>query len=63
MSQRSIYLRDQATKCRWRAKNIENAETQVELRKLADEYIQEAVEIETNEKGAGPLPPTLWLPS
>ena len=63
MSPRSIYLRDQAAKCRWHAKNISDAETQVGLRKLADEYVEEATEIETNEKGAGALPPTLWLPS
>jgi hypothetical protein len=49
MSERSIYLRDQAEKCRWHANNIGNAETQVELRKLADEYIVQAVDIESKE--------------
>jgi hypothetical protein len=49
MSERSIYLRDQAAKCEWHAQNVGDSETQVELRKLAFEYIVEAVEIETKE--------------
>jgi hypothetical protein len=49
MSERSIYLRDQAEKCRWHANNIGDAETQVELRKLADEYTVQAVDIESKE--------------
>jgi len=50
MSPRSIYLRDQAAKCEWHAKNIGNRETQVDLRRLASEYIAQAVEIEGREK-------------
>jgi hypothetical protein len=50
MSPRSIYLRDQAAKCEWHAKNIGDSETQVDLRKLAAEYIMQAVEIEGREK-------------
>jgi hypothetical protein len=45
MSERSIYLRDQAEKCRWHANNGD-LETQAELRKLAAEYIQRAAKIE-----------------
>ncbi len=50
MSERSIYLRDQATKCQWHATRIADAQTQTELRKLASEYLVEAVDIETKEK-------------
>jgi hypothetical protein len=49
MSPRSIYLRDQADICRRHAKKIGNAVTQVELRKLAAEYIARAVAIESKE--------------
>jgi hypothetical protein len=49
MSERSVYLRDQADKCRWHANNIGDAETQRELRKLAAEYILRAAEIESQE--------------
>jgi hypothetical protein len=49
MSERSIYLRDQAAKCEWHANNLSDAETQARLRKLAAEYIVEAVEIESKE--------------
>ena len=51
MSSRSVYLRDQAEKCEWHAKNIRDAETQVALRKLAAEYIVQADEIESKESG------------
>jgi hypothetical protein len=50
MSERSIYLRDQAAKCEWHAKNLTDAETQVRLRKLASEYVVEADAIEIREK-------------
>jgi hypothetical protein len=50
MSERSIYLRDQAAKCQWHANNIADTETQAELRKLASEYVAEAVDIEAREK-------------
>ena len=49
MSERAAYLRDQADKCRWHAKNIRDAETQAELRKLAAEYDERAVAIESKE--------------
>jgi hypothetical protein len=49
MSERSIYLRDQADKCRWHASHIGDPETQVELRKLAAEYVLRASEIEGAE--------------
>jgi hypothetical protein len=49
MSPRSIYLRNQADKCRWHANKIGDSETQRELRKLAAEYIARAVEIESVE--------------
>jgi hypothetical protein len=49
MSERSIYLRDQATKCRWHADKITDPVTQTELRKLAAEYIEQAVELESKE--------------
>jgi hypothetical protein len=49
MSERSSYLRDQAEKCRWHANAITDAETQVQLRELAAEYIAQAAEIESRE--------------
>jgi hypothetical protein len=55
MSERSIYLRDQAAKCEWHANNVGDAETQVELRKLASEYIAEAAEIEKQRVNRGAI--------
>jgi hypothetical protein len=49
MCERSIYLRDQADKCRWHASHIGDPQTQAELRKLANEYIVRAVELEGAE--------------
>jgi hypothetical protein len=49
MSPRSIYLRDQAAKCEWHAKNISGDRTQVKLRKLAAKYVAEAGDIESKE--------------
>jgi hypothetical protein len=49
MSERSIYLRDQITKCEFHAKSIGDTETQGELRKLAAQYLAEALEIERVE--------------
>jgi hypothetical protein len=46
MSRRSVYLRGQADACRELANTIGDADTQVELRKLADKFITRAVEIE-----------------
>jgi hypothetical protein len=51
MSSRSIYLRDQAAKCEWHAKNMGDSETQTRLRKLAAEYVAEADDIESKESG------------
>jgi hypothetical protein len=45
-SSRAIYLRDQADKCRWHASQIGSPETQVELLKLAAEYIERAAAID-----------------
>jgi hypothetical protein len=47
MSPRSVDLRSQADACRELANTIRDADTQVELRKLADKFIVRAVEIET----------------
>jgi hypothetical protein len=49
MSVHSIYLRSQSDKCVWHAKHIVDPETQKSLRKLAAEYIQLAVKIESKE--------------
>jgi hypothetical protein len=49
MSERSLYLRDQAAKCEWHAKNMSDPETQVRLRKLAAEYVAQADDIESRE--------------
>ena len=46
MSERSVYLRDQAAKCRWHADQLTDAETQEQLRKLTAEYIERAAKIE-----------------
>ena len=50
MSKRSIYLRDQANKCRIHASSMTDAVTQVELRRMADAYIARAVVIEHAEQ-------------
>ena len=60
MSERSIYLRDQADKCLWHASHISDSETEGELRKLATEYIERAAEIEGAENIAISAPPILW---
>ena len=52
MSRRSVCLRGQAGACRELANTIGDADTQVELRKLADKFITRAVEIE-GKAGAG----------
>jgi hypothetical protein len=49
MSERSIYLRDQADKCQRHANALTDAQTQAELRKLAAEYVVRAVAIESEE--------------
>jgi len=40
MSERSIYLRDQADKCLRHARSLTDSETQAQLRKLVAEYFQ-----------------------
>jgi hypothetical protein len=50
MSERSIYLRDQAAKCEWHASRMTDIETITDLRKLAAGYIVEAARIEPDEK-------------
>jgi hypothetical protein len=50
MSPRSIYLRDQAAKCRRHASDMSDIQTQEELRKLATEHVERVVEIESKEK-------------
>src|SRR6266404_3174183 len=47
MSERSIYLRDQADKCRQHANIVGDARTREELRKLAAVYIALAEQIES----------------
>jgi hypothetical protein len=49
MSERSIYLRDQAANLLWHARKIMDAETETQLRGLAAECIERAVEIESKE--------------
>jgi hypothetical protein len=67
MSDRSIYLRDQADKCLSYASQMSDPETQSQLRKLAIEYAARAAEIEGSEIAAetvvAPSPPSLWLPA
>jgi hypothetical protein len=50
VSERSIYLRDQADKLSWQARRIMDDETQAQLRKMAAEYIAHAAEIESKEQ-------------
>ena len=50
MSERSIYLRDQADKLSWHARRIMDPETETQLRKLAAEYVERAVDIESKEQ-------------
>jgi hypothetical protein len=52
VSERSIYLRDQADKCRQHARAMTDPYTRAELQKLAAEYIVRAAEIESKEKAA-----------
>ena len=49
MSERSIYLRDQADRCRQHANAMGDARTREELRKLAAVYIARAEQIESKE--------------
>jgi hypothetical protein len=49
MSPRSIYFRGQAAACRQHAIQMTDTETQEQLREMADELIERAVEIEGKE--------------
>jgi hypothetical protein len=49
MSERSTYLRDQAAKCRPHADSLTDVQAQAELRKMAAEYVAQAVVIESKE--------------
>jgi hypothetical protein len=53
MSPRSVYLRDQAEKCRAHAASMTDDETRQQLRVLAAEYTMRAVTIESEEPGYG----------
>lgn len=50
MSERSVYLRDQAGKLDWHASQMTDHVTIAELRKLAADYLIQAVQIERNER-------------
>jgi hypothetical protein len=52
MSERSIYLRDQAAKCRWHAGRMTDDEVRAKLQKLAADYMAQATEIESKEQAA-----------
>jgi hypothetical protein len=49
MSERSIYLRDEAANCRWHADRMTELETQAALRLLAARYVAQAAAIEMTE--------------
>jgi len=53
VSERSIYLRDQADKCRRHATVMTDDYTKEQLRILAAEYTMRAVEIESEEASDG----------
>jgi hypothetical protein len=53
MSPRSVYLRDQAEKCRAYAASKTDDETRQQLRVVAAEYTMRAVTIEREEPGYG----------
>jgi hypothetical protein len=53
MSQRSIYLRDQAATCQGRAENIGDGETLEGLQILTAELAMRAVAIENKQPGYG----------
>jgi hypothetical protein len=53
MSERSVYLRDQAEKCRANAARMTDDEARQQLHVLAAEYIMRAVMIESDEPSYG----------
>ena len=50
MSERSIYLRDQAAKCEAHVRALTDVQTKDELRKLAAKYIEQAKAIEADKQ-------------
>lgn len=52
MSERSIYLRDQANKCEWHASQMTARDTIAELLQFAADYRNEASQIERDEAQA-----------
>jgi len=63
MRRRSAYLRDQAEKCRWHADRLSEAETQAELRALADRYAAKAAAIEAEWPGSSSEAPVAGAPA
>jgi hypothetical protein len=63
MSERSIYLRDQARKCMAHAAALSDDYTQHQLRALACQYTVQAAEIESKEAQHCSVSPTLWGPA
>jgi hypothetical protein len=53
MSERSVYLRDQAEKCRAHVANMADDEIRQQLRVLAAAFIMRAVAIESEERSYG----------
>lgn len=49
MSERSLYLREQAAKCQAHAFAMNNVATRDELRKLAAEYLVRAAALDSKE--------------
>jgi hypothetical protein len=49
MSERSVYLRDQAAKCRWHADRLMDSATKERLLKLAVEYMERAALVDNTE--------------
>jgi hypothetical protein len=52
MTERSLYLREQAVKCRWHADHLIDLQTMAALRKLALEYEVQAGDIDSNDEAA-----------
>jgi hypothetical protein len=52
MSERSIYLRDEAAKCRRHAERMTDDEVRAKLQKLAAKYAVQAAEIESKEQAS-----------
>ena len=63
MSDRSVYLRDQANKCERHARVITDDQTKEALRKVAAEYAMQAAEIESKENAGDTSPELSLLPT